>query len=762
MINFFYILFFLSGFAALSIEIIWTRMLSLIFGSTLISLTIVLSVFMGGLSLGSYLSGRFYKNRNISNKHYALIEFLCGITVFVSPILIFIMRKLYVLIYHFTDANKIIIFVFNIIGSVIILLIPTVFMGSTLVIVTKLLSNKTDFNNKLPFLYAINTLGGMFGAFLTGFYFIENIGVLQTLFFDSSIYVIIGIGSFLINKQKIAEIDEEKKYSPGRLIIGAAFLSGFAAMAYEIFWTRILVFFIGGTVYTYTTILVVFLSGIFLGSYFLYFLYKRTQYVFIPFYAQIFIALLSILSLILIPFLPIIANFIINNNPTLLSSLFSKIITAAIIILPPAFFMGIALPSIMILYPQTEEYKIGHIYGINTLGNIIGSFSAGFILIPIWGILNGMRLLVILNIIAAFLIFLSINQKGKSYRTILWIILPLSLVLFVSYKPLIKYTSIYKELANPKLLYYEDGANASVSVIKDDMNDYYLFINMLEAGVISETRSNGFHNYLLSIGLIFPSLTGAENVLLTGLGSGTTLRAVGSFSFVKELICVEISKEVINAVKEELNPLLDNIATNSKTNIIIDDARNYLLGSKDKYDLIINDVYISALTGTSFLYSKEYFEEMKDNLSDKGCVGVGVGQVSGTDRIILKTLYSVFEYVYLFYLPSLNQYYAICSNNPMKFDKENIYKRSTQAKVLFDIISVSPKEVSVSYVCDKDLLRRFFDKYPVPINTDNLPKIDYHAIFWTELHKNVPFGDDAFNVFLRNNIRDIEKRRNFY
>ncbi len=741
----YYILFFLSGFAALAAEIVWTRSLSLIFGSTIISLTIILTSFMAGLSLGSLFAGKFFANKKTNNIHYATIEFITAILVLISPFLMEILRNLYV--YQYNVMGKgLLLFISISFESFVVIGLPAFFMGMTLPVLTSILPSDI-FRTKVSLLYGVNTLGSAVGSAIVGFYMIYKIGMKQTLYLSAFVYLLISVVAlfFKLEKQSNEESDSDNE-EKDLLIYAIAFFAGFAAMAYEVMWTRLLVFFIGGTVYTYSIIITTFLMGVFFGTFILNTLLKKVKSFFVSFISQIGIAFFSIISILLIPIMPSIVKFIIKGSPSLINAIVSKIVITSFILFIPTVFMGMFLPSLIDAYKGKEEEKVGNVYGVNTMGNIFGSFLAGFVIIKLLGIVKGMVFLSLINIFVAYLIILKWRIKKLFY-----IILPISLsfiIFLIPFKPLIEYSLQYRKLSNPQISYYKEGEDVTVSVVNEDQRRY-LFINTLEAGMVGG-KEDEFYKYLFTVGFLFPALTSPKTIMQAGLGSGTSLYSSALFDFPQSVVCVELCKEVVEAVKTDISPYIGDVMQDKRVRIIVDDARNYLFASNDKYDLIISDVYISALTGTSFLYSKEYFEELKDNLNKGGALGVGVGQVNGTDRIILKTLTSVFPYVYLFYLPSLNQFFALCSNDPLEFDKNEIEKNVYPYKdIIYQKSGISYEEIVNSYVCDKSVIDSFFNEHDVPVNTDNNPRIDYHAIFWLELYDLIPFYDNAFLDILK-------------
>ena len=335
---FIYLLFFLSGAAGLIYQLVWVRKLVLIFGNTTYATSSILTAFMGGLALGSYLIGKYADRIKTPLRFYGYLEF--GIGVSAVAILYFfipISDAIYVWLFNVIGNNG---FVFNVVRfllSIIILIIPTTLMGGTLPVISKyLIKTSGEFGQRLGRLYGFNTLGAVLGAFLTGFLLISAFGVNTTMWIAIVMNLVIGIAALLLDDSK-KEIKSEKKkhkknrsaqkkqhqtvtfkisqYSPGtaKLVIWLFGIAGFVSLAYEIVWTRALIFFISSTTFSFTIILTTFLIGIALGSFVMSKWVDRLKRLILWFSVfEIIIALTAILSIPLFLRMTSIQNLLLS------------------------------------------------------------------------------------------------------------------------------------------------------------------------------------------------------------------------------------------------------------------------------------------------------------------------------------------------------------------------------------------------------------------------------------------------------------------
>ena len=274
-----FLFFLFSGVSGLIYEVVWTRLFTTIIGNTVYALSIVLSSFMAGLSIGSLIAGRYIDARKDAFKLYALIEIGIGVTGFCLTLFLNQAGPLYIGIHQALAGNGIFLSLGRYLFAFIILAVPTTLMGATLPLLSKLtIDRESKIGTTAGILYAVNTLGAAAGCYAAGFLLIGGIGIKRTVLVASLINIAIGtIAWFIRNVRPTASFSGQMKEpalseqcqpaSPLGIIVPVAFaISGFAAMGYEITWTRILITYMGNTVYAFSAMLTTFLVGLAVGS----------------------------------------------------------------------------------------------------------------------------------------------------------------------------------------------------------------------------------------------------------------------------------------------------------------------------------------------------------------------------------------------------------------------------------------------------------------------------------------------------------------
>lgn len=472
---FLYIFFFLSGMTGLIYEILWTRMLSLTFGHTVFAISSILSAFMGGLALGSYLIGRFVDKISPGSKSggfigkllnagsyspyvriYGILQLFIGLYVLLTPSLINQVNKIYIGIMQNYSPGLYPLSVITFFLSVLVFIFPTVCMGATLPVICKfVVKSYREIMPKTARLYSINTFGAVLGTFLAGFILFPVMGLQASLIIGAVINISIGVivilsdllasGSVQKSEDEEEKIEEKspckengeskkkdddspalsdrevkKAKSLYKLVLIVYFISGFTGMVYEVGWSRALALSIGSSTYSFTIILTTFLFGIALGSY----IFSNSKW-FNPEKVTLFslgdvelgIGLLGFLILPTLGFLPFIFlkmfPMVRGSYTTILAGNF---LLSFIVILLPTLLFGITFPMVVRIYTANLKSlgkSIGNVYASNALGGILGSFLAGFMFIPIFGAEITLKIAILLNITAALIVYIFSGEKRK-------------------------------------------------------------------------------------------------------------------------------------------------------------------------------------------------------------------------------------------------------------------------------------------------------------------------------------------------------------
>lgn len=409
-----YLIFFLSGAAALTYEVLWVRYLSLIFGGSHLAVTTVLSVFMGGLALGSFTVGRKFSNHRKLLRLYGFLELGIAVSALVFVALMFLYPIIYVPLAQIANSSPMYLLFIRVIFSTVAMIVPTTLMGGTLPILSSFITRRVQgLGSRLSFLYGFNTLGAVVGAAATGFFLLPYYSVSTTLTIAVLINALVGILGILLQDKAQAVLDKAAPVEKAvvdvtvpfttvtkqpenlfslKLVLWGIGVSGFCALGYEVLWTRILSIVIGASVYGFTLLLMAFLAGIGLGSaaYGLFLRIAGTPHKVaennsmrsvIGFgLVQVIIGVSVLLVTLYIRDLPtralVVYDFIQNYLSTrpFITSQLANFVLAFSFMFVPAFFMGVAFPLAGKIHSQYKKL-VGHAVGEVLLYNTIGLSS---------------------------------------------------------------------------------------------------------------------------------------------------------------------------------------------------------------------------------------------------------------------------------------------------------------------------------------------------------------------------------------------------
>ncbi len=752
-----YLIFFLSGAAALIYEVIWVRYLSLIFGGSHLAVTTVLAVFMGGLALGSYKIGKKFSNYKNSLRLYGFLELGIAASALVFVTLMRFYPAIYIPLARISDAAPVYLSCIRIVFAAIALILPTTLMGGTLPLLSSFVARSAGgLGSRLSFLYGFNTIGAVVGAASTGFFLLPHYPASTTLMIAVFINVLAGIvaivlqgkakatleetvaGEKAVNGNDISqtiEVDKPENLLPFKLVLWGIGVSGFCALAYEVLWTRILSIVIGASVYGFTLLLIAFLAGIGLGSsaygLFLRITDKhertesRTTRSIIGFgLVQVIIGVSALLVTLNIRDLPTHAfavyNFVrdmkINIGPFKTRQL-ANFVTAFSFLFAPAFFMGVAFPlagKIHGQYKKAVGRAVGEVLAHNTVGAILGSAVSGFILIYLIGIQQSLQVIILINIGFGLLVMTSVKGKKMLNWAVSGTVTIIMLVLFFIpdiwklWDP--KFYAIYQSnhaemystpeksreaLANADVLYYGEGIQAIVSSIQSGETQFFITNGRVEA-----SNANADMQCQYTLGHL-PMLLNKNprKVFVLGTGSGMTLGATSVHPSVEQITLAEIEPKVLGVAKT-FGIYNHYVLDNPKLRIVFNDGRNFLMTTKEKFDVITADPVHPWFSGAGYLYSTEYFKLAAEHLNPGGviCQWLPLYELSEDNlKSIVQTLRDNFSYVMVWLTHSDAE--LVGSNSPIIIDENELERRIREPGVLQDLerVKMGSAEDFLSY-----------------------------------------------------------------
>ena len=273
---------FLSGLAALVYQVLWLRLLALVFGVTVWAASTVLASFMGGLALGSFTAARASDGLRSPLRWYGMAELAIGLSALATPVALDGVEQVYVLLASAIGGQLGLITALRVALTCAVLLVPTALMGVTLPLVTRAaLAPGTGMGERVSLLYATNTAGAIAGVLLSGMYLVGGVGISAAFLIAASLNAFVGLVAIALSFRIPASGPLSSRSTTAttrplggpiserarRLLLLVFTFSGFASFALEVVWFRVLVFYVAATTYAFTMMLAVVLAGIAAGSY---------------------------------------------------------------------------------------------------------------------------------------------------------------------------------------------------------------------------------------------------------------------------------------------------------------------------------------------------------------------------------------------------------------------------------------------------------------------------------------------------------------
>ncbi len=800
-----YSLILLSGAAGLIYEVVWARQLTLFMGNTAVANAAVLSAFMLGLALGSLALGRIADRTARPLMIYAWLEILIGIYGATTPWLFDLLQAGYAQVAGTVGVAGPYSHLPRFAIAVVAMLVPTFLMGGTLpLLVRHFTARLEDAQPVTSRIYGINTLGATSGAFAAGFLLLPAIGITQTLLFSAFINLLVGVGVYglLRGGSKAPEAREtapaasntgtvEKELrKPWLLLVGFGF-SGFAALLYQVVWIHALILVIGVSIYAFSTVLTVYLAGIALGSLLVgrWFTFEDSQRgLRLAFWLQMAIALTAIASLGLISHLPVL--FVqgwehLHGSFVLFQAY--MFVLAGLVIIVPTVLLGALFPLITGLWSRSKRAVgrgVGEAYGANAIGTIAGSAVGGLFILDWLGMEHSLYLASSISVLVALVFwYLAGPHRSVSSRWLQGPTAVVALVLVIAGLPGLDRAMLQAEtfrnaedfvgedvdgkirryLDTFKFLYYKEGIHGTVSVLGWE-NNGRLGKALMNNGKVDASNNTDMVTQIL-LGQIPMFLhPDPKEVMVIGLGSGVTAGSVLRSPAVENVDILEISPEVVEAsgyFREENNNALDD----PRAQLMVADARNYLLATDKKFDVIVSEPSHSWVTGVSNLFTRDFLQLAHDHLEEDGIL-IQWYHIYGIDRSSLKSMFKAIQEAF----PHFTIWYArggdliiASAKKPLQLDyvKQQQYFKSPDVLADLQRIGIQSMEQMMShYMMASNQMETLLAGQPG--NSDDLPIVEFNApkfIYNSTTHDNIRmlFGELAeaeFPLPVQNLVRE--------
>ncbi len=740
-----FVLFFISGMTGLIYEVAWTRLLITVFGSTAYAVSTVLAAFMGGLALGSIIFGRVGDRLKRPVLAYGVLEALIAIYALAVPLIIGSLVGVYSDIFETFGRETFPVAVVRFLLSFLVILVPTTLMGGTLPILSKYAGREfRRIGRNIGLLYAINTFGAVVGSFATGFLLLEAFGVTSSIYLAAGLGLGVGVIAIIIGRKaqvpEAAPVDRiqtpiERMPAPipsytAKLSLVAIAISGGAALAYEVIYTKVLVFSLGATVHAFTVMLTTFLIGIALGSSICSRLVDRLRRPSAAFgLIEILIGITALASLFPLSRLNATHEYLAlrDGGGNILKLRGADFLQAGLIMLVPSMLMGAAFPAITRIYTRRDQVasSIGRIYFSNTIGAVIGSLLAGFLLVPVLGSARSIAFVAAFNVAIGVLLYSCTGRRKVWAVSSLVAFLVMLSVTYMIKPSLLSGTFNIRERYS-ELLYFKEGVSGTVTVHRYPDYDLLAVDGVNVAGTSDMLRVTQKLQGHLPI-LLADS---KDRIVHIGFGSGETLRIL-TMHKAKTIDGIEICKEVIDVAKRFFAALNQNVFDRPEVNIIIMDGKNFMLLTKDTYDIIMTDSIYPGMSGSSSLYTYDHFKAVSDKLKPGGVASCWLPlDLSRQDlRVALKAFRDVFPNMTVWYCYMTFSQHALLigkKDRPITIDMAKIEKAFADSAIRADFQSIlidDPYTLISCMIADGESIKRFCDD--APRHSDDHPILEF-------------------------------------
>ena len=700
-------IFILSGAAGLIYEVVWARQLVLVFGNTTQAVSAILTGFFGGMAIGSAVGGRYADRVRRPVRMYGILELVLVVVVILTPITFRLLHEVYRGAFNSLEASPGALALVRFALALLALGPATVLMGATLPTLTRYLStNAAHLSESFGRLYAANTIGAIAGTIMAGFILIELLGLTGTLLVGAACSALAGIIALALDRrvaraEALGSAATASEPAPAaasapapavgvparppsaggtrtlarstlRLGLFVALISGLTSLAYQTLWTRLLASGTGNSTYVFTLILALFLTGIALGAITFNVIRPRIRNtISMLAVAQLVVAVLIVIGGVWI--LPGASTGIlaVNGTPGVLFGAFFR--TAAVVVLPATFVMGLSFPAASALVAGEDDDvggRSGLLLATNTVGAIIGTFIVPFVVIPLIGSPSALALVAMLNAGLAVILALWGGLGGRVVRTAVAVGGGAMVVL------LVVSVTVGGYFVDPSMARIEREGGTIVKSAEDE-------IASVQAGTDKYGNKHlwvtGTAMTLLTVDAklmpILPLVArpDSKDIAVVAFGMGTAFRAAVGAGLETDVV------ELVPSVPKMFGTYYsdaDEVLAAPNARVIVADGRNHIELTDRTYDIIVTDPPPPIESaGVSVISSADYYRAAKARLNPGGVMMQWLPWSSQTmDELLahMRSFKSVFPEVTIAFGPGGYGLFMLGSDEPITFDQANL------------------------------------------------------------------------------------------
>ena len=687
-------IFVLSGAAGLIYELVWSRQLVLVFGNTTQAIAAILTGYFAGMAIGNVVGGRLADRVRSGLRLYATLELLLVAVVLVTPALFAAVRDAYGGAYAVLEEDRTLLAATRF-GLALLALAPaTILMGATLPSLTRHLArHAADLGDVFGRLYAANTVGGVLGAMLSGFFLIELVGLTGSLIVGAVGSTLAGLialvlarreGRLGLRDEHRLELAEPRSSSTmrgtveplptrvlgamslRRLALAVTFVSGLTSLGYQTLWTRLLSSGTGSLSYVFSAILVFFLIGLALGPLLVGMAARRRA----PTLqwlggAQLLIALLAAVGTVIVAWSPL-------SLPVGVSW--------ALVVVPTATAIGLSLPLAARLVPSDDAHVgsvAGSVLASNTIGVVVGTVLIPFLLMPTLGSPLTIIVLAVINVLVGVLVLWIAGERRLTSRAAA--------------------TAAAVGIVVVSIAGLGLAADPSVVTIRREGTLYASREDEIASVQAGNTRSvpqlwvAGTSMTTLTVDArlmaVLPTIARpwATDLLVIAFGMGSSYRTGLILGNTVEGV------ELVPSVPKMFPWFYDDAAAvlaDPRGRLLVTDGRNYIELTQKTFDLVVVDPPPPIeSSGTGVLYSREFYEAAAARLRPGGVMMEWMPHGQSLDEFMthVRTFRSVFPEVTLALGPGGAGVFMFGSSDPVTFGGDAVRAILERPGVLEDL-----------------------------------------------------------------------------
>jgi spermidine synthase len=767
-----YVVFALSGAAGLIYESIWTRYLGLFVGHDAYAQIIVLVIFLGGMSVGAMGISRWSERLRNPLYGYVAVEFAVGcIGLFFHETFQAVTSWAYHGVYPFLAGSWALTGAKWAIAAGLILP-QSVLLGMTFPLMSAgvLRLRASHPGRTLSLLYFSNSLGASVGVLVAGFYLVELAGLPGTLLTAAMLNLIVAGVTMLIARQTAAPAPSAKQPASGsakrpvtrleRLLLFTSLVTAVASFVYEIDWIRMLALVLGSATHSFELMLSAFILGLALGAWWIRSRADRMQN---PLYTLGLVQwAMGGLALLTLPLYVASFDWIASLLSTFARTdagysgfTLARYGLCLVVMLPATFCAGMTLPLITqtLLKNGSGERSIGAVYGWNTLGSILGVALGGLVLLP----LIGLKMMLIVGAgldmaIGLLLLARAKPLKGRTQRLTLGASLAAGAVVILiaagtRLEANMLASGVYRTgfvtpAGQRDIKFYRDGRTATVTVSRFKANG---LVSLATNGKPDASLSTDWYRACDSLHRPVPLQSDAatqtlvplvplayapraRNAAIIGQGSGMSSHLLLGSRYLKELVTIEIEPQMI-AGSRLFYPANRRVFDDSRSKVVIDDAKSYFASEQRRYDLIISVPSNPWVSGVSGLFTSEFYSRIRGYLSDDGVFGQWLQVYELDDPLVLSVLAGIHQNFrsYEIYLAPNSDLLVVASNRATLPQPDwSVFGYPDLRSDLCRFLPVTPEALDALHLVGRPELAPLLASFTQP-NSDYYPVLDLGA-----------------------------------